>query len=308
MFSTLSRTFGARFGGTCSRRSATTVFNQLQVRASVHHYSSKSTAGDADADTRDPEEVEKEFEKLKENPMFEKYKEKLEAAKREGKLKLKVATPDPISSAAAPGSADDSDADGESADAGAEAESRLKASPDQNPTMKPLGTILKLELLKDLSPEDVANLWLEYHKDKDCVSAVIPASAYATLIDRAQACPMFLYPLPRDDGFEFYYSQWFGHQCAYTPLIEYQARQEDAEPHMLMNHYQEVRESHGLVLMVGELESKLKSSDAHILASQVAMYYAGSDTAFSLVETFNHRPAEFDHNVVIQRLETLNMD
>lgn len=76
------------------------------------------------------------------------YKEKLEAAKREGKLKLKVATPDPISSAAAPGSADDSDADGESADAGAEAESRLKASPDQNPTMKPLGTILKLELLK----------------------------------------------------------------------------------------------------------------------------------------------------------------
>lgn len=72
MFSTLSRTFGARFGGTCSRRSATTVFNQLQVRASVYHYSSKSTAGDADADTRDPEEVEKEFEKLKENPMFEK--------------------------------------------------------------------------------------------------------------------------------------------------------------------------------------------------------------------------------------------
>ena len=44
---------------------------------------------------------------------------------------------------------------------------------------------------------------------------------------------------------------------------------------MLMNHYQELRDSHGIVLMAGELETKLKSSDAHTLASQVAMYYAG---------------------------------
>lgn len=52
--------------------------------------------------------------------------------------------------------------------------------------------IFSFSFPQDLSPEDVANLWLEYHKDKDCVSAVIPASAYATLIDRAQVCSSFL--------------------------------------------------------------------------------------------------------------------
>jgi len=264
----------------------------------------------------DPDEVEKEFEKLKSNPMFEKYQAKLEAAKRDGKIQLKVAPP-----AASP---TDAEAEGESASpaeaaeaaaaaAAAEEEEQaakgytMKAEPDQNPTMKPLGSILKLELLADLSPEEVSNLWLEYHKDKESVSAVIPTSTYANMLDRAGVCPMFLYPMPRDDGFEFFYAQWFGHQCAFTPLIEYQARQADATPHMLMNHYQELRDSHGIVLMAGELEPKLKSSDAHILASQVAMYYAGPDTAFSLVETFNLRPDMFDHNEVITRLETLNL-
>lgn len=36
------------------------------------------------------------------------------------------------------------------------------------------------------------------------------------------------YPMPRSEGFEFFYAQWFGHQCAFTPLIEYQTHQANA--------------------------------------------------------------------------------
>ena len=66
------------------------------------------------------------------------------------------------------------------------------ASRTPSPTAYFIGAILKLELLSDLSPEEVSNLWLEYHKDKESVSAVIPTSTYTKMMDRASVCPMFL--------------------------------------------------------------------------------------------------------------------
>jgi hypothetical protein len=35
------------------------------------------------------------------------------------------------------------------------------------------------------------------------------------------------------------------------------------------------------------------------------MYYLGTEDAFALVRTFNHKPAQFDHQKLIQRLENL---
>ena len=40
---------------------------------------------------------------------------------------------------------------------------------------------------------------------------------------RANECPLFVYPLPRDEGIEFFLAQWTGNQCAFTSLVEYVA-------------------------------------------------------------------------------------
>jgi hypothetical protein len=50
-----------------------------------------------------------------------------------------------------------------------------------------LNQLMKLELLEDKTSEEVAAIWLEFHKEKDnLLSAVIPGDKYKTLAKRAQ--------------------------------------------------------------------------------------------------------------------------
>lgn len=87
---------------------------------------------------------------------------------------------------------------------------------------KNLNDIMKMDLIKDKNAEDIKQIWEEYHKHKDVIAAIIPSTIYDKLMLRSLQFPMFLFPLPRSEGYEFFVCQFLRNTVHFTPLICYQ--------------------------------------------------------------------------------------
>jgi ATP synthase F1 complex assembly factor 1 len=84
------------------------------------------------------------------------------------------------------------------------------------------------------------------------------------------------------------------HQVAFTPLIEYQAHRDNAPAVLVMNHYTELSDSKGIVLMQGEFDSKRISPEiASQLAHSMQRYYITDQEKLEIVRGFNLDPANF---------------
>ena len=62
---------------------------------------------------------------------------------------------------------------------------------------KKLEDLMKLDLIEGKPVEEIKQIWLEYHKHKDVIAAVIPTSTFETLMGTAKKYPMFVFPIPR---------------------------------------------------------------------------------------------------------------
>ncbi|XP_069693044.1 ATP synthase mitochondrial F1 complex assembly factor 1 isoform X2 [Periplaneta americana] len=118
----------------------------------------------------------------------------------------------------------------------------------------------------------------------------------------------FLFPLPRDKGYEFILCQFSGHESHFTPLINYQTHKENSPECLTMTHYTDIKEK-GLVLMRGEYNKDiLNGSEAQCLANQLQLYYGQDNTKrLQLLERFTYRPQEFKHMDLIAELECLTL-
>nr|XP_025959717.1 ATP synthase mitochondrial F1 complex assembly factor 1 isoform X2 [Dromaius novaehollandiae] len=116
---------------------------------------------------------------------------------------------------------------------------------------------------------------------------------------------LFLYALPRKEGYEFFVGQWSGTELHFTSLINIQTQGETAPSHLVLYHYPELQKEKGIVLMTAEMDSKfLVVHEAQCLANQVQLFYATDRSeTYELVEIFNHRPNEFKYMSVIAELE-----
>ncbi|XP_078141943.1 ATP synthase mitochondrial F1 complex assembly factor 1 [Centroberyx gerrardi] len=169
---------------------------------------------------------------------------------------------------------------------------------------KTLGSILNLDLIRDKTGEEVGEIWMKYYSTKDTISAVIPTQLFSVMFSRAASCPTFLFALPQEEGYEFFLGQWAGHQLHFTSLINVQTAGEHAPSQLILHHYPELQER-GVVLMTAERDPKfITLHQAQCLANQVQLFYGTQrQETYRLVETFNHRPADFRHMAVIAELE-----
>ncbi|KAJ2467648.1 hypothetical protein GGI03_001449 [Coemansia sp. RSA 2337] len=185
-----------------------------------------------------------------------------------------------------------------------------KASSNLPPTVKKLDDILRLDLLAGRTGAEVGELWTAYHAGKPgVVSAVIPAETYQRLLETARKNPLFVLPLPRaDQGVEFFLLQFDYHQVHFTSLAEYKLHTVQARPVMTLTHYTDLMDR-GIVLMRGELDPENRTFDvenAQLLALLMQLFYvSGGPEKRALLETFNHRPAEFDYAQLIDAAQTL---
>ncbi|KAL1023167.1 hypothetical protein UPYG_G00037230, partial [Umbra pygmaea] len=170
---------------------------------------------------------------------------------------------------------------------------------------KTLGSILNLDMIQDKSGEEIAELWKEYYATKDTICAVIPSHTFEVISNRAKSNPAFLFALPQKEGYEFFLGQWSDNQLHFTSLINVQTMGEHAPSQLILYHYPDLQMSKGVVLMTAEMDPTFMTvHSAQCLANQVQLFYGTQrQEIFRLVETFNHKPADFKHMAVIAELE-----
>jgi len=175
---------------------------------------------------------------------------------------------------------------------------------------KKLSDRLKVDLLRDKSKEEISDIWRQYHVDKDCVSAVIPAEMYARMKERFQKHKTFLFPLPRKQGYEFIVVQFDGNEAHFATLINYQAFGANAPECLSLVHYPELADDKGIVLMVGEYDTNmLDTQEAKCLADQVEMYYCdATPEKLALLQSFTEKPSEFRHMDLVAQMESISLE
>jgi len=252
--------------------------------------------------------AERVLEEVKSNPYFEKYKSKIkksadstddESLARkvfEARQKYAEEEPDEVKVIR-----DKLDLLEKSAD------SPVKLTKKDRPS---LDDIVKLDLLRDKSKDDIEHIWLEYHKGgaKNVVSAVAPPGALKAMTLRAAENPQFLYAVPRGQGMEFVLGQWKKADCYFTPLIQYQTHGENAPVAFTVHHFDELADSNGVVLMRGEFDPNVFSAiEAQFLSMQMQMYYGenAKPSKRRLLHTFNHDPKHFKHMDVVAELDMM---
>ncbi|KAJ2614465.1 hypothetical protein H4S08_001698 [Coemansia sp. RSA 1365] len=174
---------------------------------------------------------------------------------------------------------------------------------------KSLAQIMRMDLLEDKSAEDTGEIWTRYHATKDMISASIPSLTYRELLSVAKKNPLFVLPLPRSEGIEFFFLQFDHHQVYFTSLLEYKTNTMHARPFLTLTHYTDFIDSKGLVLMRGEIDSEARLIDtqnAQYLALQMQQFYVtGGPAKRSLLEQFNQNPDLFDYNKLIEAADKI---
>ena len=94
----------------------------------------------------------------------------------------------------------------------------------------------------------------------------------------------------------------------FTPLVEFQTHKSFAVPHLVITHYTDLAETHGLVLLRGEITPRGSSADnsevqyqlsqhhAQALALGVQKFYLWTDEGNereALLKTFHEHPQDF---------------
>ncbi|KAK9727369.1 hypothetical protein K7432_001902 [Basidiobolus ranarum] len=195
-----------------------------------------------------------------------------------------------------------------------EAEKPSSSSPRGNSNnglpsdVKSLENILKMDKILQEDAEVIGKIWTEYHASKEnALSAVIPAETYDRLFERSKKYPLFVLPVPREEGAEMYLLQFAYHQCYFTSLLEYKTHGENARPYLTLTHYTDLKESKGVVLMHGEISDEpriLSPQDAQFLVYGLQQFYiTGSERKQKMVEDFHHNPQAFDVKQLIEELE-----
>jgi len=173
-----------------------------------------------------------------------------------------------------------------------------------------LDSVMKIDMIKDRSKEEIIEIWNEYHKQKDCICGTMTPEQYDKMFARGKQYSTFLLPLPRKQGYEFIMCQFYGSEVHMTPLLWYQTHKENAPECLTMIHYTELRDDKGIILMRGEFDTKLlQVQEAQCLANELQLYYCDdNEHRLELLETFTNRPNEFKHMDLIAQLETISLE
>ncbi|XP_015433104.1 PREDICTED: methionine--tRNA ligase, mitochondrial-like [Dufourea novaeangliae] len=248
--------------------------------------------------------LEKVLEDLQKNPYFDKYAEKI--------AKLQKTSPDEFLQRV-DNQAQKSREKKEKQQQGYkfyQSQAKPNLDPNYKPKQAQLSNIMKVDMIQDKTKEEIVNIWKNYHKQKDCISGILAPDQFDKMFERGKQYPTFLLPLPREHGYEFIVTQFYGTEVHMTPLLWYQAHKENSPECLSMVHYLELRESKGIVLMRGEFDKNtIGVQEAQCLANELQLYYCTDNpTRLHLLETFTSKPDEFKHMDLVAQLETIQLE
>lgn len=267
----------------------TIYHSHSQASRFVRQLSSQTTK-QTTAETKDKEDMDQ----IKNNPYFDKYKDKLKTVydedpnaftERLNNRKVeKIGNPE---------------------DYGINVNSSKMVSAVTK--KKSLDALIKLEKVQDLEPEAIKAIWITFLSEIHKFPGMITADEYEKIAIRSKEFSTFLLPLPRDEGFEFILAQWNGPECHFTPLINFQAHGENAPTTMTTVYFDELLDSKKISLEMSEVDQRhLNVSEARFLIHVMKQYYVDSvegDRKHEIMRTFNKDPNAFRHMDLIDELK-----
>ncbi|KAL6567369.1 hypothetical protein OROGR_001037 [Orobanche gracilis] len=169
---------------------------------------------------------------------------------------------------------------------------------------KPLESIVDVERAKNKSPEELADIWDDYHLGRGHIGVSMNAKLYGLLEQRTPDCRYFVIPLWKGSGYTTMFLQVQMPHMLFTGLEDYKARGTQAAPYFSATYYKEFADSKGLVLIRGDIvfTSKLSDSEAKWLLETAQSFYL-NDVRYKLVERFNKETRDFEFKDVLQALE-----
>ncbi|KAM7508451.1 hypothetical protein LguiA_018904 [Lonicera macranthoides] len=169
---------------------------------------------------------------------------------------------------------------------------------------KPLDSIIDVQRVQDQAPEEISDVWDDYHLGRGHIGATMKANLYHLLVQRAAECQYFVIPLWRGSGYTTMFVQVQMPHMLFTGLEDYKARGTQAAPYFTISYYTEFAVTKDLVLIRGDIvfTSKLGDSEAKWLLETAQSFYL-NDTRYKLVERFNKETSEFEFKDVLQALD-----
>ncbi|KAL3617061.1 hypothetical protein CASFOL_039455 [Castilleja foliolosa] len=169
---------------------------------------------------------------------------------------------------------------------------------------KPLDSIMDVDRAKTKSPEELVDIWDDYHLGRGHIGVSMNANLCGLLEQRASDCRYFVIPLWKGSGYTTMFLQVQMPHMLFTGLEDYKARGTQAAPYFTATFYKEFADSKDLVLIRGDVvfTSKLSDSEAKWLLETAQSFYL-NDVRYKLVERFNKQTREFEFKDVLQALE-----
>lgn len=168
---------------------------------------------------------------------------------------------------------------------------------------KKLEQIMKIESVIFSPPEEITQIWNDYHIGRGHISAVMGSELYKIFEQRANECPIFVLPLRKGNGFISVVVQAQMPYLLFTALEDYRVRGSEAAPYFTVTHFTELVPTKSLVLVRGDIvfTRKLSDDEADTLLKTAHSFYI-NDERYRKVRKFNKDSREFDFEEVLQEL------
>ncbi|KAL3812255.1 hypothetical protein ACJIZ3_013523 [Penstemon smallii] len=169
---------------------------------------------------------------------------------------------------------------------------------------KTMESIMDVERAKTKSPEELADIWDDYHLGRGHIGLSMKAKLYHLLKQRTAECRYFVIPVWKGSGYTTMFLQVQMPHMIFTGLEDYKARGTQASPYLTASYYTEFADTKDLVLIRGDVvfTSKLSDKEAKFLLETAQSFYL-NDVRYKLVERFNKQTSEFEFKDVLQALE-----
>mmetsp|Transcript_764 Transcript_764/g.1948 ORF Transcript_764/g.1948 Transcript_764/m.1948 type:complete len:206 (-) Transcript_764:333-950(-) len=180
-------------------------------------------------------------------------------------------------------------------------------TPEALQSRLPLDTFVKVDLLKQETPERVREIWLEHHAAaEDAVGDIVTPEQADAIATRCRAAPHFVLPVFRGEGFVNMLSNVVPGESRvmFSHLEDYKADPQSAPSQLTLAFYDDIAADLGLVLVRGDMSDVMQKSEAAQLLRLWTHFYT-DDKSYEWVETFNLRPAEFDFDAYMKAFESL---
>jgi ATP synthase F1 complex assembly factor 1 len=197
--------------------------------------------------------------------------------------------------------------------------SKSKNQPAVSP-IKTLSSFIDVDKLRiHTDQKEIELIWRAGHTKDNLICAVIPSPIYNRMTSLARHNPMFIIPLPRENGIEMHFGQFkFAEtnvtHILFTSLLEYKMHGEFARPHSTVMHFEDLADDKGIVLMRGEIDANQRVvgvDDALLLVMGVQKLYGTEPESErgrirrKLVEQVTKGAEEFDIKILMDELNRI---